>query len=127
MIQTFPDSFKWDANKTDTEQMIGNAVPVKLAEFVASSLLEYSQRADSLSDKESFLDWLLSEQNYSERAAKDVVSRCKRAEKIVSSIGVPDAYYLFTLEQQPEFQALSVNVKSQMKRALKLQAAFACK
>lgn len=41
MIQTFPDSFHWDGSKTDTEQMIGNAVPVKLAEFVASVLIEY--------------------------------------------------------------------------------------
>ena len=41
LIQTFPNDFIWLGNKTDTEQMIGNAVPVKLAEFVASALLEY--------------------------------------------------------------------------------------
>lgn len=35
LIQTFPIDFKWDGTKTDIEQMIGNAVPVNLAEFVA--------------------------------------------------------------------------------------------
>lgn len=40
-IQTFPKNFKWVGGKTDVEQMIGNAVPVKLAEFVASCISEY--------------------------------------------------------------------------------------
>lgn len=35
LIQTFPKDFKWIGSKTDIEQMIGNAVPVKLAEYVA--------------------------------------------------------------------------------------------
>ena len=40
-LQTFPKSFKWFGSKTDLEQIIGNAVPVKLAEFVATALKEY--------------------------------------------------------------------------------------
>lgn len=41
-IQTFPIDFKFEGfSKTTLEQMIGNAVPVKLGEFVASSLMEY--------------------------------------------------------------------------------------
>lgn len=127
MIQTFPDSFVWDGSKTDTEQMIGNAVPVKLAEFVAASLLTYIKENTEAREKPEFLDWLIEEQNFSERSAKDVISRCKRAEKIVSAVGIPDAYYIFTLEQQAVFQNLSVNVKSQMKRALKLQEAYSQK
>ena len=35
LIQTFPKEFQWVGNKTDVEQMIGNAVPVNLAKFVA--------------------------------------------------------------------------------------------
>lgn len=34
-IQTFPKDFKWVGKKTQIEQMIGNAVPVELAKFVA--------------------------------------------------------------------------------------------
>lgn len=37
-IQTFPRSFKWVGSRTDTEQMIGNAVPVRLAKFVADGV-----------------------------------------------------------------------------------------
>lgn len=41
LLQTFPDSFHLIGTKSDTEQAIGNAVPVKLAEFVANCLSEY--------------------------------------------------------------------------------------
>jgi len=41
-IQTFPVDFNFEGfSKTTLEQMIGNAVPVKLAEYVASSLMEF--------------------------------------------------------------------------------------
>lgn len=42
-IQTFPDDFHWTGTKTQMEQMIANAVPVKLAEHVASCLFSYSR------------------------------------------------------------------------------------
>jgi DNA (cytosine-5)-methyltransferase 1 len=41
MIQTFPINFKLNGVKTEDEQLIGNAVPVKLAEYVAKRLAEY--------------------------------------------------------------------------------------
>ena len=41
LIQTFPESFKFVGSKTVVNQMIGNAVPVNLAYFVATSLKEY--------------------------------------------------------------------------------------
>ena len=40
-IQTFPEWFKFLGTKTDLEQLIGNAVPVKLAEFVGQALRKY--------------------------------------------------------------------------------------
>lgn len=40
-IQTFPKSFKWEGSKTNLNQMIGNAVPVNLAMYVANCLKEY--------------------------------------------------------------------------------------
>lgn len=43
-IQTFPESFIFEGKKTDVEQAIGNAVPVKLAEYVAKCILEYEQK-----------------------------------------------------------------------------------
>lgn len=51
MVQTFPKNFKWVGTKTDVEQLIGNAVPVKLAEFVAVRLVEYMKDKKSGSEK----------------------------------------------------------------------------
>lgn len=45
-VQTF-EGWKWSGAKTDLELMIGNAVPVKLAEFVARRLLDYSKLVTS--------------------------------------------------------------------------------
>lgn len=41
LIQTFPDTVKLTGSKTDLEQIIGNAVPVKLAEFVGNALSKF--------------------------------------------------------------------------------------
>lgn len=40
-IQTFPRTFQFSGNKTDIEQMIGNAVPVNLGTFVAGAITKY--------------------------------------------------------------------------------------
>ncbi len=40
-IQTFPRNFKFKGNKTEVEQMIGNAVPVNLAKFIATAIKKY--------------------------------------------------------------------------------------
>ncbi len=129
LIQTFPKDFIWIGNKTDTEQMIGNAVPVKLAEFVASSVLEYIQSQDVPAidyvwNIDGFETWLIETKKYSRRAARDVVSRCKRSDKIYHCESHLDTYYLFMLQQQIEYQQLSSSVKSQLKRAVTLQLEY---
>lgn len=42
-IQTFPETFKFEGTKSNLNQMIGNAVPVKLAEYVARAIIEYDK------------------------------------------------------------------------------------
>lgn len=42
-IQTFPDNFRFEGTKTDQNTMIGNAVPVNLAKYVADTLMAYIQ------------------------------------------------------------------------------------
>jgi DNA (cytosine-5)-methyltransferase 1 len=39
-LQTFPKTFKFKGSKSDLEQAIGNAVPVNLAKYVATSIKE---------------------------------------------------------------------------------------
>lgn len=41
LMQTFPVDFQWHGNKNDQHQMIGNAVPVNLAKFVAENLRRF--------------------------------------------------------------------------------------
>lgn len=124
LVQTFPDSFLWQGNKTEVEQMIGNAVPVKLAEFVLSALNGYISETTCVPDSSSFETWLSEEKALSKRSIGDVISRCKRAELFLPCSGLPDAYYLFTLENQPDYKGLSVSVRSQIKRALTLKYEF---
>ena len=43
LIQTFPEKFKFLGTKTNLNQMIGNAVPVKLAEYVARAIAQHEK------------------------------------------------------------------------------------
>lgn len=45
-LQTFPRTFKFEGTKTNLEQMIGNAVPVNLATFIANAILEYCNQGE---------------------------------------------------------------------------------
>ncbi len=48
-IQTFPEEFEFFGTKTDINQMIGNAVPVNMADYVARAILKYVEGgADAL-------------------------------------------------------------------------------
>jgi len=40
-VQTFPETFKFEGTKSNLNQMIGNAVPVKLAEHIAHAIIKY--------------------------------------------------------------------------------------
>lgn len=42
-LQTFPRTFIFEGTKTDLEQLIGNAVPVELAKYVGSAVVNYEQ------------------------------------------------------------------------------------
>lgn len=45
-IQTFPEEFTFVGAKTDIEQAIGNAVPVKMAEYIGKTIFKYMQLHD---------------------------------------------------------------------------------
>lgn len=44
LIQTFPNNFKLSGSKTTINQLIGNAVPVKLAQYIAQELKKYIEK-----------------------------------------------------------------------------------
>ncbi len=43
LIQTFPHDFIFEGTRSNVEQMIGNSVPVKLAEYVSSAIRSFVQ------------------------------------------------------------------------------------
>ena len=49
-LQTFPKDFRFTGSKTDVEQMIGNAVPVKQAEYIARCINAYILEKEDLLD-----------------------------------------------------------------------------
>jgi len=50
-IQTFPKSFIFKGTKTALEQMIGNAVPVNLGQFIGKSIMTFIQSLDIDNEK----------------------------------------------------------------------------
>ncbi len=54
-VQTFPKSFKWFGTKTSIEQMIGNAVPVNLAKYLAQCIFEYIEGSQNYLPKQKFI------------------------------------------------------------------------
>ena len=46
-LQTFPKDFVFEGTKTDMNTMIGNAVPVNLAQYIAEALMYYATNRDN--------------------------------------------------------------------------------
>lgn len=69
-----------------------------------------------------FRVWLKENTSYSLPVISDTVSRAKRADKILE--WSEEDVYQFRLEQLDEYQKLSVSVRSQIKKAVKLYSEF---
>lgn len=123
LIQTFPPSFDFGNNQMIAEQMIGNAVPANLSYHVARSLLAFI-RKDVRSQSIEFIDWLQQKHNYTQLAAKDVISHLSRCDRIVSFYKQSEEEYLEQLEKHDSFRNLSKSIRSQLKRAVTLYSEY---
>lgn len=129
-IQTFPQDFIFDnldIAQCDLEQMVGNAVPVRLAQFVANCLHLYIEQHqgghDPMDNQQGFAEWLRTEKKYTDRSISDVFSRLHRAAGILPGHDM-DIYFIVDLEQTPEYQNLGADVRSQIRKAINLNLAF---
>lgn len=129
-IQTFPQDFIFDGldiAQCDLEQMVGNAVPVHLAQFVATCLqryiVQYQGGHNPMDDQKTFSEWLRTEKKYTDRSISDVFSRLHRAAVILPNHDM-NIYYITDLEQTPEYQKLGGDVRSQIRKAINLNLAF---
>jgi len=119
-IQTFPPTFTWVGPKTHVEQLIGNAVPVRLAKFVASYLKDFIDGNNVSYTGEDFAAWLGQSGRYqSPRSQADVVSRVKRADGLLPLPLTSNPDYLHELDKQSNFSLLKPTVRSQLKGAVK--------
>lgn len=71
-----------------------------------------------MSKFENFQKWLDANSAYTKETKSNIVSRLRRADKLIPVIN--DPVYLFNLSQCAEFTELSVSVKSQMRRAVRM-------
>lgn len=131
-IQTFPVDFVFEnlgLSNGDLEQIIGNAVPVGLAQFVAERLQGYIDiinAGGNMDQREAFSTWLRNAKGYSDRSISDVFSRLRRAERILPDREI-NRYFLADLEANGEYRGLSTSVRSQIKKAINLHIAFAAR
>lgn len=69
-------------------------------------------------EAEQFKRWLKENTSYSDTVVSDIVSRIKRADGILE--WYDDEVYQFYLERNCAYRALSVSVRSQLKKAVAL-------
>lgn len=119
LIQTFPHDFIWDTSAASADQMIGNAVPVKLAYYVANCLMRFINGDVDLHNLR-FIDWLKSEKNLSAEVAGDTLSRISRAKRILDFNADDCEEYLKNLSKEPLFENIVPSVRAQIRRATRL-------
>jgi len=74
---------------------------------------------------ENFKNWLIKTKNFSVRSAGDVLCRLNRASSLTElNPKLKTDQILFNLSQESEFQALSMSVRSQLRRSIKLYRHF---
>lgn len=119
LIQTFPPNFVWDDSSASTEQMIGNAVPVKLAHYVATCLMRFISGDTDLHNLR-FIDWLKKEKNLSSEVAGDTLSRIGRARRLLNFEDDDCETYLKKLNEENLFKGIVPSVRAQIRRAVRL-------
>ena len=74
--------------------------------------------------KNEFCHWLQNNTQYGSRVQSDIVSRLKRANSFIPLPNTSDMYYIFQLQQNDLYKALSTSVKSQIKKAVVIYFQF---
>ena len=108
--------------------MIGNAVPVQMARFVADRLQGYINNIANaggvvLNDRQAFSEWLRATKGYSDRSISDVFSRINRANLILPNHNM-DHYFIPDLDRNAQFNELETSVRSQIRKAIRLKLAY---
>lgn len=125
-IQTFELDFKFDGYRSNIDLMVANAVPVNLAKHIGRAISRYEESLKMDPSEDIFRNWLQDTQDYTTRTAGNVISRLKRARRLLppqkSYTDMRDAIH--ELQKNAEYEMLSSAVRSQLKKALQLHYEF---
>lgn len=123
-IQMFPANFQWSDSPSANNQMIGNAVPIGLAQYVADALMYYIDNKHSLQIPMTFMEWLQQDKHLRFPASRDMLSRYRRARKLIGKLYKSDAQMARQLESMESFGKIPKAVQGQLQHACQLHAEF---
>ena len=123
-IQMFPEEYKWSDSPSANNQMIGNAVPIGLAKFVADALMYYINNKPKLKIPLTFMEWLQQDKNLRFPASRDMLSRYRRARKLIGSGYESDAKMVEQLPKSRLFGKIPKTVQGQLLHACQLHAEY---
>ena len=76
-----------------------------------------------MNEHQAFSEWLRAEKGYSDRSISDVFSRLNRVSNLLPNHEL-NQYLIADLEQLQEFNNLTVAVKSQIRKAIRLKLTY---
>ena len=125
-LQTFPRGSKFCGYNTGRDLMVANAVPVLLARHLGRVILRHEEEARMTGVHEDFEGWLSDQRQLTSRSAGNVASRLRRVQRMLGKqiVAADHRDVVHELTKRPEFQELTVSVRSQLKRAVQLHAEF---
>jgi len=104
--------------RNSPENGVNSLTPFVLCGIMELNFTDPKEWARVMVDVNGFKSWLVASSNYSNATISNTISRLRRADNILPWFD--DLVYIFRLEQSLAFQQLSVSVKSQVKKAVKL-------
>ena len=124
-IQMFPATYMWTQQSSVNDQMVGNAVPVGLAEYVGNCLLKFMHTGNA-GVPLNFTEWLCRNMRICKDAAGDNLSRYRRAKRILAHVKYAECDIEKVLKASSEFQRLSKSIQNHLTRACELHCAYLC-
>jgi DNA (cytosine-5)-methyltransferase 1 len=124
-VQGFPSIWEWlPGPRRERMQMIANAVPAPAARVLGKIILSRHRGETIPAMEEGFGDWL-DEKGHSPQMRRNLKSNLNRARRMLGGRTFADPVQeLGSLEEAPEFSALSPGAKSSLRQALRAYHAF---
>ena len=123
-IQMFPQNYLWSESPSANNQMIGNAVPIGLAKYVADALMYYIDNKPKLHIPLTFMEWLQQNKHLRFPASRDMLSRYRRARKIIGRLYKSDSQMGDQLQTLGLLDKIPKTVQGQLLHACQLHAEY---